>query len=105
MSDPFVVALDALFASPMAQDATYTAPGGEPVSVRVIPSGPERFARFGQVQVALATTFFDVRRSEVAAPALGGIIATTAGDFIIPEGSEPISDTEGLTWTCRTEPA
>jgi len=105
MSDPFVVALDALFASPMAQDATYTAPGGTPVAVRVIESGPDRFGRFGQVQVQLGTTFFDLRKSEVATPATGGIVTTSKGSFVIPEGVPLMTDPEGITWTCWTEPA
>jgi len=105
MTDPFVAALDALFASSMAVDAVYAAPDALPLPVRVIRSQPSQVSQFGTMQVALASEAVEVRRSEIAAPAPGSVFVIGADRLVMPDHLQPLSDVEGLTWTCWVEPA
>jgi hypothetical protein len=105
MTDPFVAALDALFSSAMAVDAIYDAPDAPLLPVRAIRSQPSQVSQFGNMQVALASEAVEVRRSEIAMPAPGSVFTIGADRLVMPEHLQPLSDVEGLTWTCWVEPA
>ena len=101
--DPFVAALDALFDAPGSAAATYATLDGEPVPIRVIRSRPDSFSKHGRVVVLPASNAFEIRASEVAQPAAGDLIITDDEQFKV--SLDPVSDVEGLTWTCAAEPS
>jgi hypothetical protein len=100
----FADAIDALFADPnIAADAVYQAGGGDPgMPVRVIVRQPDRIGDFGETRIAAATLVIDVRVSEVAAPAEGGMIEMNGTIYVIQ--GEPIRDAERLVWTLEARP-
>ncbi len=97
--DPFALAADALFASPLATDATYIARSQpEPVTIRVIRTRGDRTTGFGSGQVLQRTNTVDIRRSEIAEPESGdGLLI---GDEPFELFGDPELDEEGVTWTC-----
>ncbi|OWK29205.1 head-tail joining protein [Sphingomonas dokdonensis] len=105
MDDPFAAALDALFEMPGSAAAVYQPIAGTPpFPIRVIRAQPDELGPRGVIQ---ATNHFDIRRSDVAHPqrgdvvAIGGAIqagAITGGEMFELIGT-PMSDVEGLTWT------
>jgi hypothetical protein len=102
MIDPFVAGIDALFASVLAVDATYSPPGGEDASIRVIRSQPSADTGPTDSRIVVDENTFDIRRSQVAKPARGATI--TVGDDVFRINGAPMLDHEGMTWTCPTEP-
>ncbi|WP_419808383.1 head-tail joining protein [Sphingomonas sp.] len=102
MSDPFVMALSALFSSPLAIDAIYIAPNATGILIRVIRSQPDAEAPFGQGRVVEGTNIFSIQRSDVATPAAGAALVVGAETFELT--GEPMLDTEGLTWTMGAFP-
>jgi hypothetical protein len=101
----FTAAIDALFADPnLATGAVYRAGGGDPgVPVRAIIRQPDRIGEFGETRIAAETTMFDIRVSEVAAPAEGDTIVVDGSTYVIQ--GEPIRDAERLVWTIEARPA
>lgn len=100
--DPWQLALDAIFNGPGSIAAMYQRGAGWSQPVRVIKSSPDQDAPFGQSRIIQATNLFEIRRSEVAQPAVGDQLAI---DFVIYEIiAEPFLDTEGLTWTVGASP-
>jgi hypothetical protein len=96
----FSVAIDQIFNDPsMATDATYTPDGGSPVAIRLIRKSPDALEGFGAGSIWVATNLFDVRVSEVAAPAAGDQIVVD-GDLFEVQG-EPRRDRERLVWTIQ----
>jgi len=81
----FAAAVDALFADPnLAVDAIYRAGVAAPgVPVRVIARRPDRVSEFGETRIVAETTMFDVRISEIAAPAAGDTIEADGTVYII----------------------
>lgn len=103
--DAFASAIDDLFADPnLARGATYRAGGaGDGMIVRVISRRPDQVLDFGETRVHTATTLFEVRVSEVPAPAAGDTLAIDGETFVIQ--GEPVRDAERLVWTLDTVPA
>ena len=101
----FSDALNDLFADPnLARTALYRPGGiGDGVPVRVIAKRSDQVSEFNDISVVSATARFDLRVSEVAAPAEGDTI-TLDGETFIVQG-EPLRDTERLVWTIDTRPA
>ena len=100
----FAAAVDMLFADPnIAFDAVYTPAGGEPMMARVIARRPDEIVGFGDTRVHAATAMFDVRVSEVPAPAESDTLEIGGETFIVQ--GEPIRDREGLIWSLDTRPA
>ncbi len=101
----FATAINDLFADPnIARDAVWRPGGiGDGIPVRAIIRRPDRNAEFGDVAVHTATAVFEVRVSEVPAPAEGDTI-TLAGETFVVQG-EPARDAERLVWTLDTRPA
>lgn len=104
MADPFADALDRLFNGPASESAEYIAKASYPavMPIRVIRGRPDQEAIFGEQRVVMATNRFEIRRSEVPAPAKGDEVSIAAGRFALQGGSE--LDVEGLTWFCPAEP-
>jgi hypothetical protein len=97
----FAAAIDDLFADPnIGSDAVYTPAGGE--SVRVIARRPDEIVGFGDTRIHAATAIFDVRISEVPAPAEGDTLAV-GGDTHVIQG-EPVGDRERLVWSLDCRP-
>ena len=68
----YASAIDDLFADPnSAVEAIYTPAGGDPMTVRVIAKRPDDIVGFGDTRIHTATAVFDIRVSEVPAPAEG----------------------------------
>lgn len=102
--DPFALAADALFNSPIAVDATYRAPGDTAArAIRVIRSQPDRIADFGDSQIVQATEILSIRVSEVAYPAAGAEV--TIGTETLVLFGDPRLDVEGVSRTIDAEPA
>jgi hypothetical protein len=95
----FTGAIDALFADPnLGADAIYRAGGsGEAITLRAIIRQPDRVGTFGETRIAIETTIFDIRTSDIAAPAEGDTIERNGIVYVIQ--GEPIRDAERLIWT------
>jgi hypothetical protein len=100
----FAAAIDALFADPnLAVDALYRADGADPsIPVRVIVRRPDRVGDFGETRIVAETTMFDIRVSDIAAPAEGDTIEAGGTVYVIQ--GEPIRDAERLVWTVEARP-
>ena len=100
----FLVAINDLFADPnLAADAVYTPTGGEPLSMRAIALRPDEISGFGDTRIHAATAVFEVRVSDLAAPAAGDTLAI-GGETYVVQG-EPAKDRDGLIWRLDTRPA
>jgi hypothetical protein len=101
----FAAAIDALFADPnIARTALYRPGGiGDGVPVRVIAKRNDQVSEFSDISVVSATARFDLRVSEVTAPAEGDTITLDGETFVVH--GEPLRDTERLVWAIDTRPA
>jgi hypothetical protein len=96
----FTAAIDALFTDPnLGVEAIYCAGGGEApgTTVRAIIRQPDRVGTFGETRIATETTVFDIRTSDINAPAEGDTIEMNGTIYVIQ--GEPIRDAERLVWT------
>ena len=104
MMGAFDAMVDALFANAsMAVDASYVPVAGLPATVRVVQKRPDIVTEFGAARLWSESTIFDLRVSEVAAPAQGDLITIGAASFVIQ--GEPKLDRGRLIWTLDTRPA
>ena len=100
----FAAAIDTLFADRnIAADAVYNSAGGDPTSVRVITRRPDAIVGFGDTPIHATTAIFDVRVSEVPAPAEGDTLEIGGETFVVQ--GEPMREREGLIWSLDTRPA
>lgn len=101
MLDAFAAAIDAIFRDAnVAEDAVWRAGGaGDGVTVRVVRKSPDRIVGFGDSRAILPSVLIDVRRSDVAAPAVGDTVEI-AGD-VFEVIAAPVVDSLGLVWTCE----
>jgi hypothetical protein len=101
----FTAAIDALFSDPnLAGDAVYRVDGADPgIPVRVIVRRPDRVGDFGDTRLLTETTVFDIRVSDIAAPAAGDTLEVDDTIYVIQ--GEPIRDAERLVWTIEARPA
>ena len=96
----FATALDDLFVDVnIARDGVYRAGG----TVRVVIRQPDRVGDFGDTRLLTETTVFDIRVSDIAAPAAGGTIEMDEAVYVIQ--GEPVRDAERLVWTVEARPA
>lgn len=97
-------AVDDLFADPiLAQDAVYTAAGGDAIAIRVIARRADAVAGFGDARLWSETARFDIRAAQVATPRPGDRIEIGGEAFLIQ--GEPVRDSARLVWTIDTHPA
>ena len=115
MTDPFALALDALFHAPGSAEAIYYPADGSPARIiRVIRSAPDREVRFGQGSVLdNAGTVIELRRAEVSDPKNGDMVVidgsltegVTVGQQVFKLFGDPVLDLERITWTCGANEA
>jgi hypothetical protein len=108
--DPFAAGLDAMFSAPGSAAAVYQpTDGSAPLPIRVIRGQPDELGARGLVN---ATNVLDLRRSDVANPQNGDIVAiggeivdgaVTGGEMFELYGVARL-DVEGITWTVGAEP-
>ncbi len=105
MMSVFEVAVDVLFADPyLAVAGLYRANGSDgAVEVRLIRRQPDRVGAFGQTRLVAETAVFDLRVSDIAAPAEGDTIEVD-GELFVIQGA-PLRDAERLVWTIEARPA
>lgn len=103
--DAYSAGVDLYYSDPhLGRPAIYRAGGvGAGVPVTVIESRADAEAGYGQSRVIAETGVFDVRASEVAAPAEGDTI-TFAGRTYVVTG-DPVTDDARLVWTLKTRPS
>lgn len=95
----FDAMLNSLFRDPnMASDAVYRVGGaGAGTTVRVVAVRPDEFPTFGETRVKTSVSRFQLRASEVAAPAVGDTLQI--GSHIYSIQSPPGIDAERLVWS------
>jgi hypothetical protein len=101
----FTGAIDTLFADPnIAMDGVHRAGNGaDPgTTVKAIVRQPDRIGTFGETRIATTTTLFDIRTSDINAPAEGDTIELDGTVYVIQ--GEPIRDAEWLVWTLEARP-
>lgn len=96
--------IDLLFTDPvLSRPATYLVFGtSTPYPVRVIPKQPDTVVGFGETQLHVSTTLFDVRCLDVPEPATGDKLVFDGNTYVVQ--SEPIADRERLVWTLNVRP-
>lgn len=99
--DVFAAATDAVFADPNIACAALwrAAADGQGVPVRIVMRRPDRIVGFGDSRAISATTLIDVRKSDIANPALGDAVSVGADAFELI--AAPVLDSLGLVWTCE----
>lgn len=91
------LATDAVFDSDLAVDATYTAAGGDPVSVRVLWDRRTLFEDLDTQRIASGAVTFRIRVSEVAGPAYGDTV-TVDGTVYHIHSTVPLRSPSGSVW-------
>jgi hypothetical protein len=113
MSDPFASALDAIFNAPGSEAAEHISIFGQVTpDIRIIRSRPDQMVRFGDGQIVTASNVIEIRKSEVPSPAHDDRLilrqyndaGDLTGELEFALTGEPVSDVEGMTWTCGAEP-
>jgi hypothetical protein len=90
--------LDALYASELGLDASYTPPGGgTAVPVRVMAAQQDQIGNFGQSRLQSERAVFKARRSELASPLAGGTLNVAGSDHTI-KASPRSEDPRRLEW-------
>lgn len=93
---------EALFGSVVAEDATYTPPGGSAQAVRVVPAVDEDIGSFGQSRVQSSRGLFDIAVSDLASPVKGGVITHAGTDYTIKAFRH--RDPSALIWFIEAPP-
>ena len=90
-------ALDAAFEL-QGIDATYTPVAGSPVTVKVIPSEEDELVDVPGIgsRIQTETNLFDVRLSEIAAPAKSASLVVAGTSYTVASKSQP--DPRKLIW-------
>ena len=85
-------------------DATYTPVAGSPVTVKVIPSEEDELVDVPGIgsRIQTETTLFDVRLSEIAAPAKNAALVVAGTSYTIAARSHP--DPRKLIWRLDVRP-
>jgi hypothetical protein len=104
VTDAIKAAINALFSDPnIASDAVYRAQGtGNPQMVRLVTRRPDEVLDFGDAQVVTATTFAELRVSELPDPQAGDTLEI-GGELFTIQGT-PRRDTERLIWSLDLRP-
>ncbi|MBZ0138777.1 MAG: hypothetical protein K8H87_03265 [Pseudorhodoplanes sp.] len=99
--DAFAAATDALFADPnIARDAVWRVGGaGAGIAVRVVTRRPDQVVSFGDSRAIVPAVLIDVRRAEVAEPAIGDTVEIEGETFKII--ATPVADSLRLVWSCE----
>ncbi|MCF7700548.1 head-tail joining protein [Loktanella sp. M215] len=100
----FAAAIDVIFADPhVAANAVWTtAATSEVIPVRVIRKSPDVLQGFGGAQFQSESNMFDLRKSEIDAPAKGDTFVVGMARYVVQ--SEPMLDRLQLVWTLDVRP-
>lgn len=79
--------------------ATYTPPGGPPLTCRAIRQGGGQPVRVGPIVLTTQKISFHVRRSDIAAPTIGAQFDYRGETFTVDAWQPIEGDTEGLLWS------
>ena len=103
--DAFAAAVDDLFADPnLAVDILYRPGGvGDGVAVRAMRRAPDDEITLAETRLVTPTSMFEVRVSEVAAPADGDTITLGSAVFVI-QGTPRRRDPLQLIWALDARP-
>ena len=94
----------AIFQGPLSVSASYTATGGSPVAVRVIPSVADPVSRFNGGAFVREAGVFLLPVSVIASPAAGDTLAISGvGNFTVQ--GDPVRDDRRLWWRIEARPA
>ena len=98
---PAQQAVDALFESHWAEDATFLPAAGGATPVRILRKQPETETDLAGEPVIAETNIFELRLSEVAAPLAGDSIQLppTTGTVYVIDAEPRRLDTYKLVWT------
>jgi len=105
VADPFAVASAVLHGSVLGMNAIYTAPGGEPLSLRVIRSQGSEV----EGSAILDKDVVAIQRADVQLPARGArlqLLGTVSiggaamADPVLRISGDPLLDEEGVAWSC-----
>jgi len=94
--------IDALFAGPLAFDATYTPSSGPPAGVRVMARSPDMALPIFKADSVAAGLRLDVRKSQIPEPEEGAALVLADGRGGTIRSWE--SDSEGLLWHLDMNP-
>jgi hypothetical protein len=95
LMNAFSAAIDLLFADPnLARDAAYVSAHGNTLPVRIIARRADSVTDFANARLWSQTASFDVRTSEVAAPAEGDIIEMNGAVYVIQSDLQPLLEAE-----------
>jgi hypothetical protein len=84
------------------EDATYTPAGGSAQTIKINPKNPDALLDLGGTTVRSTTTQFQVRVSEVAAPAKGDTIVYPVGGTTFTIASPPTRNVRRRLWLIDT---
>ena len=103
ITDDIQDAIDAAFAE-FGEAAIYTPDGDSPTSVTVIPNrADDDEEAFGETRVHSQSALFDVRVSEIAAPAEDDTLLFDGTTYVV-QGEPLRKDSRRLVWTLNTRP-
>lgn len=97
-------ALDAVFESEIARDATYQKPPAAAFPVRIIPTQPDLRRELGGVELQGRQYLYDVRVSEVAIAAKGDRLSFDDVVYEVTKRPERLDDRMALVWTLDLHP-
>ena len=93
--------VDSLFTK-LGVEAVYTPNGGSAVDVTVIRRHPDEILDVAESRIHTETSLFEVRASEIAAPAADDQISVGDSTFVVK--GEPLKDQHGLVWRLEAYP-
>ena len=87
--------VDSIF-SRLGEDATFTATGGQPLTVRAMWRQPDEIVDVASSRIHTETVIFLLRMAEVGAPKAGDVLQIGADSFVIQ--GEPQREQHCLVW-------
>lgn len=88
--------------SRLGEEATFTAAGGQPLTVRAVRRQPDEILDVASSRIHTETSIFLLRVAEVAAPKAGDALLLGTDSFIIQ--GEPQREQHGLVWKLEAYP-
>lgn len=88
--------------SRLGEDATFTAAGGQPLTVRAVRRQPDEILDVASSRIHTATDIFLLRVAEVSNPKAGDALQLGTESFVIQ--GEPQREQHGLVWKLEAYP-
>ena len=86
----------------LGEDATFTATGGEPLTVRAVRCQPDEILDVASSRILTETAIFLLRVTEVTTPRAGDTLLVDGGSFVIQ--GEPQREQHNLVWRVEAYP-